>query len=197
MPWQMTGRYMAPCSCDVGCPCLLGELDADRGWCSGIIGLDIASGDIDGVDVGGARAAMVADWPRGFLAGDGKGRIYFDSTLSDGQCAALEAVLSGQRGGVFEAVGALVPEILPSERAAITFSEDGEELRVTVEGVGEGVFNPLKGPSGERTRVLHAAASFRDDTFLGKGTGTHFHAPDFRDWESGGHSEMAEFNWSA
>jgi len=197
MPWQMIGRYVAPCSCDVGCPCLLGELDGDRGWCSGIIGLDIQSGQIDGVDIGGSKVVLVADWPRGFLAGEGKGRVYFDNALSDEQCAALEPVLGGQKGGVFEAIGGLVPEILPSERAAITFSEVDEELRVTVEGLGVGIFNPLKGPSGERTRVLHAAASFRDDTFLGKGTGTHFHAPGFREWESGGHSEMAEFAWSA
>jgi hypothetical protein len=196
MPWQIVGRYTAPCSCDVGCPCILGELDGDRGWCSGIVALDIRSGNVDGVDVGGVKAVLVADWPRGFLAGDGKGRMYFDNAVSDEQVTGLEAVLGGQRGGVFEAIASLIPSILPTQRAAITIVHDGDDMRVTVDGVGEGVFTPLRGPTGEPTRVLHGAAAFREDTMLGKGTGTHFHDPDLRDWQSGGHSELAEFDWS-
>src|SRR5438270_8360335 len=119
MPWQITGRYMAPCSCDIGCPCLLGALDGDRGWCSGVLGLNIVAGNVDDVDVGGVSVVLVADWPRGFLSGDGTGRVYFDPSVSNDQVAALEPVLGGQKGGVFEAIGALVPAMLPTKRAAI------------------------------------------------------------------------------
>ena len=195
MTWQMSGRYLAPCSCKVGCPCALGELDGDEGWCSGILAFDIRSGDVDGVDIGGVRAVLVADWPRGFLAGDGKGRMYFDNSTSDDQQAALEPVFAGQQGGVFEAIGALVPEILPSKRAAVSIADDGDDIRISLEGVGEGRHTPLRGPDGDKTRLLHAAAAFRDDTELGRGE-AHFHDPDLRDWESGGHSETATFDWS-
>ncbi len=187
---------MGPCSCDVGCPCIFGEPDGDRGWCSGILALDIRSGDVDGVDVGGVKAVLIADWPRGFLAGNGKGRLYFDNAVSNEQADAIQPVLGGQRGGVFEVFASLVPTFLPTQRAAISFRDDGEDVRVTVEGVGEGVFSPLKSPTGENTRVLHASAAFRDDTMLGRGTGTRFHDPDLREWGSGGHAEMAEFDWN-
>ena len=196
MPWEIRGRYLAPCSCNVGCPCLFGELDADRGWCSGTVALDIQSGEVDGVDVSGTSAVLVADWPRGFLAGDGTGRLYLDADVSEEQQSALEPVLGGQRGGVFEGIAGLISNLLPTKRAAITFTGDGDDIRFTVDGVGEGVFTPLRAPSGEATRVLHGAAAFRDDTLLGKGTGTRFHDPDMREWESGGHSESGEFDWT-
>lgn len=198
MSWQMSGQYIAPCSCNVGCPCTLGELDGDQGWCSGILACNIESGNVDGLDIGGVKAVLLADWPRGFLAGDGKGRMYFDESTSDEQLAALEAVLGGQQGGVFEAVGALVPEILPSKKAAIAFTRsDNDDVEVTLGDVGRAVHAPLQNEAGEHTRLLHGAAAFRDDITLGRGTGTRFHDPDMRDWESGGHSEFAEFDWSS
>lgn len=196
MPWQMSGHYIAPCSCKVGCPCALGEPDGDEGWCSGVLAFDIVGGSVDDVDIAGVRALFIADWPRGFLSGGGKGRIYFDDSVSDEQQSALEPVFGGQRGGVFEAVGTLVDEVLPSLRAPITFSGNADDVEVTVGDVGRAVHTPLRGPGGDPTRLLHAAAAFRDDITLGRGTGTGFHDPDLRAWESGGHSEHAQFDWS-
>ncbi len=85
MAWQIIGTYYAPCSCNVGCPCTLGELDGDEGWCSGALIFDIKGGSVDGADVGGTKVAFVGDWPRGFLAGDGTARLYFDPGVSQEQ----------------------------------------------------------------------------------------------------------------
>ena len=76
MAWRITGTYYAPCSCNVGCPCTLGELEADRGWCSGTLVFDIQGGNVDGTNVGGTKVAVVGDWPSGFLAGNGTSRLY-------------------------------------------------------------------------------------------------------------------------
>ena len=46
MAWNIVGTYWAPCSCRVGCPCALGEKDADRGWCSGAVIMDIRNGRV-------------------------------------------------------------------------------------------------------------------------------------------------------
>ena len=97
MAWRITGTYYGPCSCKVGCPCTLGEMEADRGWCSGNLTFDIRSGNIDGIDVSGTKVAMDVDWPGGMLGGNGVGRFYFDPAVSERQRAALEAVLSGRR----------------------------------------------------------------------------------------------------
>lgn len=154
MAWSLSGIYFAPCSCDVGCPCALGEMDGDQGWCSGVLLFDIRSGEVDGVDVGGTRAAIVADWPRGFLAGEGKGRVYFDGGVSDEQRSALEPVLTGQAGGSLEPIGALVPTWLPAEQASVEIQNGGDETRATVGDVGEAVIKPLKNEeTGEPTTV--------------------------------------------
>lgn len=68
MAWHITGTDLGPCSCDIGCPCILGELEADRGWCSAVRLYDIHRGDIDGIDVSGMKVALVADWASGLIS---------------------------------------------------------------------------------------------------------------------------------
>lgn len=196
MAWNIAGTYYAPCSCKVGCPCIFGEMDGDQGWCSGTQAFDVRSGNVNGVDVGGVRMAWVADWPRGFLAGDGVGRIYWDPAISAQQRDALTQLVSGKLGGVFEAIGALVPKFLPPKEAPITFNKSGEETRITVGEFGQFVVKPLKGPGGE-TRVLHGAAAFRDNIGLARGDGSYFRDPEMRPWVSAGHAEQTDFDWSA
>lgn len=197
MPWRITGTYYSPCSCKVSCPCELGELEGDRGWCSGALIFDIRSGNVDGTDVSGVRMALDGDWPSGFLQGNGTVRLYFDPATSQQQRATLEAVIGGQQGGVFEAIGALVSNVLPTKEARINIQIAPEETRITVGDVGEAVVRPLKGATGEFTRLLHGAATFRDDIILAKGTGSRWRDPDLRQWESSGHAEQADFDWSA
>ena len=197
MAWHITGTDLGPCSCDVGCPCILGAMEADRGWCSAVRLYNIQSGDIDGIDVSGTKVALVADWPSGFLAGNGTGRLYFDTGVSQEQRDALESLIKGERGGVFEVIGSLIPNFLPSQEAPINIELGEEESRATVGDIGEVVVKPLRGPNGDVTRLLHGAATFRDDLILADGSGTRFHDPDLREWESGGHGERVDFDWSA
>ena len=197
MAWHITGTDLGPCSCDIGCPCILGELEGDRGWCSAVRLYDIQSGNVDGTDVGGTKVALVADWPSGFLAGNGTGRLYFDPGVSVAQQAALESLIKGERGGVFEVIGALVPNFLPSKEAPIRIQVDQEGTTQAVVGdIGALVIKPLRGPHGDFTRLLHGAAAFRDDLILADGRGTRFHDPEMRDWQSGGHGERVDFDWS-
>jgi hypothetical protein len=171
-------------------------MEGDRGWCSAVRLYDIQSGEIDGLDVSGTKVALIADWPSGFLAGNGTGRLYFDPGVSQEQREALEALITGQRGGVFEVIGALVPNFLPSQEAPINIEAGDEETRATVGDIGEVMVKPLRGPQGDVTRLLHGAAAFRDDLVLADGTGTRFHDPEMREWESGGHGERVDFDWS-
>ena len=197
MAWHITGIDLGPCSCDIGCPCILGEMEGDRGWCSAVRLYDIHSGEVDGIDVSGTKVALVADWSSGFLAGNGTGRLYFDPSVSQEQRDALQPVITGQRGGVFEVIGSLIPNFLPSKEAPIDIEAGDEQTRATVGDVGELVVTPLVGPQGNVTRLLHGAATFRDDIVLADGRGTRFHDPEMREWESGGHGEQIEFHWSA
>ena len=198
MAWQISGTYYAPCSCKVGCPCLLGELEGDQegGWCSGVVAVDVKNRQSDGVDLGGTRAMLIADWPKGFLAGDGTGRIYVGEGGVPRSSGASSRRSSRSAGGVFEPIGALRPNTLETRLAPIDIETSGETTRVRVGDVGQAVVEPLKGASGEPTRLLHGAAAFREETTLARGTGTRFRDPDLREWESLGHGEFTDFDWS-
>jgi hypothetical protein len=197
MAWHIASTYYGPCSCNVGCPCELGEPDDDRGWCSGTLTFAIDRGNVDGTDVSGSKVTLVGDWPRGFVSGNGMGHLYFDSAISQKHRAALEAVLTGQRGGVFEAIGALITNTLPSKEASIDIKTGPEETRISVGDFGEMVVRPLKGATGEYTRLVHGAFTFRDNVILAKGSGSYWRDPEMRQWDSGGHAEQADFDWSA
>ena len=197
MAWRITGTYWGPCSCKVSCPCELGEPEGDQGWCSGVLAFEITRGSVDGVDVSGTKAVFDGDWPRGFISGDGIGRLYFDPSASQEQRAALEAVLSGQRGGVFEAIAALVTKTLPSKEAPINIEKGKEETRIKVGDIGELVSKPLRGATGEVTKLLHGAFTFREEIILARGTGSRWRDPEMRPWARGGHPEQADFDWSA
>jgi hypothetical protein len=148
MAWRMTGTYYAPCSCNVGCPCNFGELEADQGWCSAALVFDVRSGEVDGTNVSNTKAALAADFPSGYLAGNGTGRLYFDPEVSQEQRSALESVFSGQQGGVFEVLSGLIPEMKPSREAPINIQASEEATRAKVGDFGAIVVAPLRDPEG-------------------------------------------------
>jgi hypothetical protein len=197
MAWRLTGTYYAPCSCDVGCPCTFGELIGDRGWCSAAIIMDIRSGDVDGTDVSGTTVALAADWPSGFLAGNGTGRLYFDPDTSQEQRNVLESVLSGKQGGIFELFGALIPEFRPSREANIILQAGEEGTRAKVGDFGAITVMPMRDPDGNITTLRHGPAAIVEDQVMARGTGSSWRDPDMRVWASGGHAEQGDFNWSA
>ncbi len=196
MGYHLTGVAYNPCTCKVGCPCVLGELEADRGYCYAIVGLDIKTGAVDNVNVGGTKAAMVVDFPKGFLQGNGTARLYFDSAVTKPQQDALLPVLGGKRGGIWEVFASLIPNILGVETAPIKIEGDAKGGKFSVGNIAGFEFQVLKGASGEPTRVLHGAATFRDNVFFGKCT-SWAKATGLHDWKNeGGHIDTSEFDMS-
>lgn len=195
MSWRISGTYYAPCSCNLGCPCTMGSTVADRGWCSGCLAFDIKSGEVDGVDVGGTKVVFVGDWPASYLLGNGTGRLYVDEAVTAEQRAVLEAVMSGRKGGLLQMIAAIVPNHLPTKVAPISIQHNGDETRVTVGEYGEVVAKPLRGLTGQLTRLLNGAGAFAQDIIMSNGSGSHWHDPEMRQWESGGHADIADFEW--
>jgi hypothetical protein len=159
--------------------------------------MDVRGGEVDGTDVSGTKVAMVADWPSGFLAGNGTGRLYFDPEVSQEQRSALEAVFSGQQGGVFELLGALVSEFRPSKEASITLLAGEDATRAKVGDFGAIMVEPLRDPEGNITTLRHGPAAIVEDQVMAKGTGSSWRDPEMREWTSGGHAEQGDFDWSA
>ena len=197
MAWKIKGNYYGPYSCKVRCPCALGETEADQGWCSGAMVFDIKSGNSDGVNLSGSKVAWVGDFPGGFLLGKGTARLYFDPSVSAAKRKALEGIMSGKKGGVFAAFAGLITKVLPTKTAAIKLNVGTNQTKISVGSFGKLVIKPLKGATGKLTRLLHAAAGFRDDIVLAKGIGSSWNDPQMRKWQSGGHAEQADFDWKA
>lgn len=200
MPWQVSGRSMELCSCKMFCPCWLGpDGEPDEEWCAGVFGFDVQQGSSDGVDLGGTRVALVADWPGNFFAGQGKARLYIDEGASDDQRRELEAIFTGNKGGHLEGLwGAVIEAWLPTRVSKVEIGW-GETPSVTVNGIGQATMQPITNGAGQATQVTGAAAQAGlqfESMDLASSKGSQWSDPDLRRWE-GDSGTLHAFNWSA
>jgi hypothetical protein len=166
MAWKLEGNYFENCSCDWPCPCTFSmDAGADYDRCQVLLAFNVRDGEIDGVDVGGLKAAVVADTPKVMTEGNWKLGLVIDEAASDEQAEKLGAVFGGQLGGPMEAIGPLVGENLGLERAPIEVREEG--LRHSVK-IGDAIdfevedIVPFGVESGEPARlsgIFHPAGS--------------------------------------
>ena len=131
MAWKLKGSYAETCSCELMCPC---NLSLDHGatydYCRVTLCFDIASGEIDGTDVGGLKIVAIADTPKVMTDGNWRLGVFVDENASEEQAQKLIEVFTGQRGGPMAALGPLVGEVLGIEHVRIDVEDDG--LRHTV-----------------------------------------------------------------
>ena len=198
MAWNLTGRFIEVCSCKLMCSCWLGPAEADQGWCSGAILLDIQQGNSDGVNFSGIKAALVADWPKDFMSGNGTARWLIDEAASDDQRRELEPILTGTKGGPWEALGSTITKWLPALATSIQI-DWGDKPSAKVGSYGVVTLEPVRDEAGQQTQMLGAAAmgAFQlDHLDLARSDGSKFSTPDMRQWESGGEEEISTFKWS-
>jgi hypothetical protein len=195
MSWFIRGESYACCSCSVGCPCAVGEMQtAGSVGCAAVQIMDIEAGEIDGTDVSGTKIAAVVDWPGPMMAGNGTGRLYFDVDTSPEQRAALEALISGKLGGGFSRIPELVTATLSSLLAPIRKETTADGTLITVGDFGQARVKPMRTPSGDGIGI-HGSGGFRDDVMLAVGHGSWWRDPQLRQWEGGGYAEQSEFEW--
>ena len=166
MAWKIDGTYFENCSCDMPCPCTVTfDAGADYDRCQVLLAFNVESGEIDGVDVGGLSAAVIADTPKVMTEGNWKLGLVVDDAASDEQAEKLGAVFSGQMGGPMEALGPLIGEVVGSDRMRIEYENDGlrhsvrvgDEIDVEVEDVVP--FGVESGEPAQLTGVFHPANS--------------------------------------
>jgi hypothetical protein len=200
MAWQLSGRSVELCSCKMLCPCWLGpEGEPDQGWCGGALGFDIHRGNSDGVDLSGTKVVLAAEWPGNFFGGNGTARLYLEEDATPEQRRELEAIFSGKKGGLFEALfGAVISKWLSTETTKIEMGWDASPF-LRVGNVGQANLTPLKDATGRPTRVEGAAAmaAFQFASMdLASSKGSHWTDPNLRQWQ-GDSGTLHQFNWSA
>jgi hypothetical protein len=92
----------------------------------------LTSGEVNGVDVGGATLAVVGDTPGQMSDGGWRLGMFFDADTSEEQREALIAVFSGQLGGPPAILAPLVGEMLGVEVAPIRYEENGRLHSVSI-----------------------------------------------------------------
>ncbi len=153
MAYELQGRLLEVCSCNVLCPCWIGE-DPDGGTCDGVLAWHVDDGQVNGVDVSGHTLVLVARIPGNVLQGKWRAAVYLDDGATKEQEEALLQVFTGRLGGAIADLAALIGEVVSVERAPIKFEVVGGKGRLTIGRVAEAELEPFRGATGEPT-TLH------------------------------------------
>src|SRR4051794_23251517 len=123
--YSLTGTLIEACSCNVNCPCWIGE-DPDLGECFAIVAYGIDTGEIQGLDVSGLNLVMICHIPGNVLAGNWAIVALVDEKGSPEQRDALLAAFTGKLGGPLgDLWEALIGEVKGVEFVPITHAVAG------------------------------------------------------------------------
>jgi hypothetical protein len=156
--YQLEGSLLEVCSCEVLCPCWIGE-DPDQGTCDSVVAYHFDTGAIRGVDVTGLTLVSVAHIPGNILEGNFRVVYYVDDQASDEQADAIMDAFTGKLGGPLADLAALVGETVAVERASISHEITDGAGALRVDGKIEARMHPYKGPDGSTTTLNNSIFS--------------------------------------
>ncbi len=133
MSWNLRGSYIETCSCELMCPCNLSfDHGATYDFCRVTLVFNLRQGEVEGVDIGGLKVAVIADAPKVMTEGNWRLGVFVDDNATDEQFDNLVKIFTGQLGGPMAALAPLVGEVLGVERASIEVEDDGLRHSVRV-----------------------------------------------------------------
>lgn len=151
MAYELEGRLLEVCACNILCPCWVGE-DPDNGTCDSMQAYRIDRGTIEGVDVSGLTVAEIDHIPGNILQGSIRGVFFVDDNATAEQEVVLVKAWSGRLGGPLADIAGLYGDIT-WRRAPITFTVEGGKGTLVIGSVAEAVMEPYRGPTGEVTTL--------------------------------------------
>jgi hypothetical protein len=153
MAYQLEGRLLEVCTCNILCPCWVGE-DPDNGVCDGTLGWHVDSGTVDALDVSGRTVVALCHIPGNILKGNWNVRLYIDDKATAQQKDALVAVWSGKKGGPVADLAKLIGRVDAIEQVPIEFQVEGVKGTLKVGQAIDAALEPYKGATGKET-TLH------------------------------------------
>ena len=144
MGYDIEGRLLEVCTCNVLCPCWVGE-DPDYKTCDTTIAWGIEKGSIEGVDVSGLTIAVSAHIPKNILIPKSwKAAVFVDDRSTDEQQGVLLQLFTGQLGGPVADLAGLIGEVVAVERVPITFSVHDGKGQLTLGSIVEADMAPYR-----------------------------------------------------
>jgi hypothetical protein len=156
--YDLYGQLLEVCSCDVLCPCWIGE-DPDGGVCEGVVAWKVERGQVKGVDVSGLTLAVIAHIPGNVLHGNWKAVVALSDTATPEQEEAMLSVFTGQLGGPIADLAGLVGEVVAVEKVPITSNIVEGKGKLIIGDLVEGDLEPYQGATGNTTALSETVFS--------------------------------------
>ena len=152
MAYQLEGRLLEVCTCNILCPCWVGE-DPDGGTCDGLFAWHFDKGSVNGTDVTGRTFGWIGHIPGNILEGNWRIVVFLDEDVTDEQEQALLDVWTGKLGGPIADLAQLIGEVISIERVPIEFTVEGVKGTVKFGDAASANLEPYKGATGESTTL--------------------------------------------
>jgi hypothetical protein len=156
--YDLEGSLLEVCTCNVLCPCWIGE-DPDGGTCHSVIAYHFDRGEIRGVDVSGLTLAAAVFIPGNVLAGNWKQVLYVDDNSTDEQQEAMVDAFTGKLGGPLADLAQLVGDRVAIERAPISHEITDGTGALRVGTFIEAEMHPYRGSDGSVTTLQNSVFS--------------------------------------
>jgi hypothetical protein len=151
--YDLKGTLLEACSCNVLCPCWIGE-DPDRGTCQAVIAWHFDEGTIKGVDVAGRTLAGAVFIPGNILQGNWKVALYVDDGATEEQMESILDAYTGKLGGPLADLAQLIGEVLTVEKAPIRHELKGVAGTLRIGDFASADMSPYTSADGTVT-TLH------------------------------------------
>ncbi len=156
--YDLRGQLLEVCSCEVLCPCWIGE-DPDGGTCDALIAWKLERGEIQGVDVSGLTFAVLPHIPGNVLQGNWKVLAVVDDKANPEQQEAILKVFTGQLGGPIADLASLIGEVVAVERAPVETNIEGGKGAIKIGNLVEASMEPYQGATGKTTALSETVFS--------------------------------------
>ncbi len=156
--YSLQGTLIEACSCNVNCPCWIGE-DPDLGECFAIIAYGLERGKVGEVDVSGLNLVFICHIPGNVLAGDWKIVAIVDERGSQEQRDALLSAFTGKLGGPLADLFALIGEVKGVEFLPISHEVEEGSGKLRIPELVETEMEPYRGPDGSITTLQNSIFS--------------------------------------
>jgi len=153
MVYNLKGTLLEVCTCNILCPCWVGEDPDGDGTCDSVMAWHIDEGTVNGTGVSGCTVAVATHIPGNVLKGNWKVALFVDDKASEQQNQALLDVWTGKLGGPVADLAGLIGEVVSVEQAPITYELNEGKGILKIGSVADMEMEPYRGPTGAVTTL--------------------------------------------
>lgn len=203
--WSIAGEYFENCNCAVVCPCLFSTgapmtASPTEGACEVAFAFHIDRGSYGSTSLSGLNVAMIARTPGPMAEGNWTAALYVDERADDQQQQAVQAIFTGQAGGIMGALAPLITDVLGVKAVPIDYRVEGKRHSIEIPGIMSVAVRPAASVMGEDKEIVATNAHpFAPEgvVFAVGEEGSTWSDYGLRWDNSGKNGHYAAINWSA